>query len=82
MSSTAFLKLFGKGQITLPKKWREKVKTQYFIAEVTPQGLLIKPLVEETYYEIDEDNFGLHFPSGIDASKLAKNLKKANEKLS
>lgn len=75
------LKIFGKGQVTLPKEWREKVKTNYFITEETPQGLLIKPLVESTYYEIDEENFGLHFPQGIPASKLAKELKKAHAKI-
>lgn len=75
------LKVFGKGQVTLPKKWRAKVHTEHFIAEETPQGLLIKPLVEATYYEIDEENFGLHFPMGIEASKLLKNLKKANAKI-
>lgn len=82
MENVGMLKLFGKGQITLPKKWRDKVKTRYFIAEDTPQGLLIKPLIESTYYEIDEDNFGLHFPTGIEAGKLAQHLKKANEGLS
>lgn len=75
------LKVFGKGQVTLPKEWRSKVHTEYFTAEETPQGLLLKPIVESTYYEIDEENFGLHFPQGISASKLAKELKKANAKI-
>lgn len=75
------LKVFGKGQVTLPKAWRDKVKTEYFVAEETPQGLLLKPIVESTYYEIDEENFGLHFPQGISASKLSKALKKANAKI-
>lgn len=75
------LKTFGKGQVTLPKAWREKVGAEFFVAEETPQGLLIKPIVESTYYEIDEENFGLHFPQGISASKLAKELKKANAKI-
>lgn len=76
------LKMFGTGQVTLPKEWREKVKCMYFIAEETSQGLLIKPLKESFYYEDKEENFGLHFPTGISATKLAKELKKANEKLS
>lgn len=75
------LKIFGKGQVTLPKEWRDRVKTEHFIVEETPQGLLIKPIVESTYYEMDEENFGLHFPTGISASKLADNLKKANAKI-
>lgn len=81
MAIFAPLKLFGKGQVTLPKEWREKANTEYFIAEETSQGLLIKPLSEVVYYEIDEENFGLHFPTGISASKLAAKLKKANARL-
>lgn len=75
------LKLFGKGQITLPKIWRDKFDTKLFVAEEVSEGLLIKPLVEKYYYEIDESNFGLYFPSGIEAKKLAKSLKKAHARL-
>ncbi|MFA6917927.1 MAG: hypothetical protein WC285_03800 [Candidatus Gracilibacteria bacterium] len=72
------LKLFGTGQITIPKIWREKYKTNQFVAQDTPQGLLIKPLVEEFFYEDGDDYFGLNFPLGIDAKELANKLKKAN----
>ena len=75
------LKQFGKGQITLPKKWRDQFDTDYFLAEETAQGLLIKPLVESVYYETDEE-FGLHFPTGLSASTLLQKLKVTNEKLS
>ena len=75
-------KMFGTGQVTLPKQWRDKVKTKNLIIEETPQGFLIKPLTESVFYEIDEDNFGLNFPLGIKAERLAKDLKKANEKIS
>ena len=72
-------KLFGTGQITLPKEWRSKVDTKVFILEEVPQGLLIKPLSEAVYYE-DGEAVGLHFPFGIEASKLSKELKKASKK--
>jgi len=72
------LKLFGTGQITIPKAWREKYKTDQFIAQDTPQGLLIKPMVEEFFYEDGDGYFGLNFPLGIDAKELASKLKKAN----
>lgn len=75
-------RIFGTGQITLPKKWRDKVKTQNVIIEEIPQGLLIKPLTQSVYYEIDEGNFGINFPLGIRADKLANELKKANARLS
>ncbi len=76
------LKSFGTGQVTLPKAWREKFKTDHFIAQETSQGLLIKPLVEEGfYYEEDENSFGISFPLGIDAKELARNLEKANAEI-
>lgn len=75
------LKIFGTGQVTLPKEWRDKVKTLHLIAEETPQGLLIKPLTTVEYYEMDEENFGLNFPMGMEASKLLKELKKADKKI-
>lgn len=76
------LKMFGKGQITLPKKWRDKVDSEYFVAEETPQGLLLKPLKKSVYYEVEEEKFGINFPNGINAGELKKQLKKANAKLS
>lgn len=82
MSDLIPLTMFGKGQVTLPRKWRDKVKTKYFVAEEVAGGLLIKPLKKAIYYEVDDQNFGLHFPVGIDADTLAKDLKKANERLS
>lgn len=72
------LKLFGTGQITLPKSWRDKQATKNFIATETPQGLLIKPLTEVQYYQYDDSHFGLHFPLGISADQLAEELTKAN----
>ncbi len=77
-----FLKQFGKGQITLPKAWRVKDETVNYVAEETPYGLLIKPFVEATYYELNENNFGLNFPTGMDAKELVAKLRKANERLS
>ncbi len=82
MQNITASKIFGTGQITLPKKWREKVGAKNVIIEEVPQGLIIKPLVPTLYYENDEDNFGINFPTGIEAKKLAKELKKANEGLS
>lgn len=75
-------KIFGTGQITLPKKWRDKSNAKTVIVEEVPQGLLIKPLTSTHYYDIDENNFGINFPTGIEAGELAKKLKKANERLS
>ncbi|MFH1218255.1 MAG: AbrB/MazE/SpoVT family DNA-binding domain-containing protein [Candidatus Peregrinibacteria bacterium] len=75
------LKVFGTGQVTLPKAWRKQYNTDHFVAQETPQGLLIKPLVDVFYYEDGDDYFGLNFPTGIDANELARNLEKANGKI-
>lgn len=81
MEILSTMKIFGTGQVTLPKTWREKTGAKYFIAEETPQGLLIKPITEAIYYETEDGNFGLNFPFGISAGKLLKQFKKANEKI-
>jgi len=76
------LKIFGTGQVTLPKIWREKFKTDHFVAQETSEGLLIKPLVEDGFfYELEDGEFGLNFPLGLDAKTVLNNLKKANEKI-
>lgn len=82
MENLVTAKIFGTGQVTLPKKWRDKIKTKNIIIEEVPQGLLIKPLVPSFFYEIDDENFGISFPLGVKADEVAKDLKKANGKLS
>ena len=78
---TYFLSLFNTGQVTLPKKWRDKHKTKKFIAVEKGEDLLIKP-----YMEIDEDHplhdnnvtlreyddgAGITFKKGVDPKLLA-----------
>lgn len=47
------LKEFGRGQITLPKKWRDRFGTNVYIAKETSQGLLIIPFTDEAV-KVDE----------------------------
>ena len=49
----SILKEFGKGQVTLPKKWRDKFSTKVYMAKETSQGLLIVPFTDESV-KIDE----------------------------
>lgn len=49
----AILKEFGRGQITLPKKWRERFDTNVYVAKETSQGLLIIPFTDDAI-QIDE----------------------------
>lgn len=73
------LSMFNTGQITLPKKWRNKFKTQKFIAEETAEGLLIKPLEkdEAVYYE-SKDSFGIYCESGLDIKKMIAAIDQIN----
>lgn len=70
------LSMFNTGQITLPKKWREKHKTKKFVAEETKEGLLVKPLGKDevVYYE-DEGGFGIYCESGLDIEKFKKAIR-------
>lgn len=76
------LKLFNTGQITLPKKWRERYDTKLFLAEETESGLLIRPLEteekSETVYYEDKDGFGLYCEKGLDVELILKEIKKVH----
>jgi bifunctional DNA-binding transcriptional regulator/antitoxin component of YhaV-PrlF toxin-antitoxin module len=43
------LQATSRGQVTLPKAWRDQYKTQYFISEVQGTTLVIKPLMKEDF---------------------------------
>jgi len=50
---TTILKMFGTGQITLPKAWRRQFKTSQFIAHTEGKSLIIEPL------ELEDSTRGL-----------------------
>lgn len=75
------LMMWGQGAVTLPKKWRDQFPTKHFVAVVTSEGLLIKPIVEVEYYEKSPTHFGVRFPMGMDVGKLYERVKKINAKL-
>ncbi len=57
------LKEFGRGQVTLPKKWRERFGTNVYIAKETSQGLLIVPFTEDSI-KVDEHKLKEELSSG------------------
>ena len=69
------------GSMTLPKKLRGKYKTIHYIAIEVPEGVLLKPLEEIEYYEEKGGSFGLRFPYGIDAGRLADMFDDANRRI-
>jgi len=76
------LNLWANGAVTLPKKWRERYKTKHFLARENKRGNLeISPIVDAQYWEDDKDNFGLRFPTGIEAGEFLKLWKAATKKI-
>ena len=73
------LKVTSRGQITIPITWRNRFKTNQFIATIQDDKLEIKPLLlddydaakEYTVFDAIRDNNG----QGIRASDLVKVLK-------
>jgi len=43
------LQATSRGQVTLPKSWRDQYNTQYFISEVKGDSLVIKPLLKNDF---------------------------------
>lgn len=43
------LQATSRGQVTLPKAWRDQYKTQYFTTEIEGATLVIKPLIQEDF---------------------------------
>lgn len=41
------LQATSRGQVTLPKSWRDQYNTQYFITEIEGATLVIKPLIKD-----------------------------------
>ncbi len=49
------LQATSRGQITLPKKWREKYDTKYFVATIDGDKLELKPLKQGDFAGSVED---------------------------
>lgn len=77
---TTVQKTTTKGQITLPKRWRDRFKTNHFAVAPQEDFLIIRPLSLD-----DEDNYISIFDAkrdsrgkGVSADKLLKILKSVN----
>ncbi len=59
---TTILKMFGTGQVTLPKAWRKQFKTHQFVAHTLGKKLIIEPLdLERSELTLLTDNPSLSF---------------------
>lgn len=72
------LKSFGTGQVTLPKTWREKFDTQYFVAIIQDNQITIKPFIDDTEAEevfFDAEKFNKN--KGVEVKDFYKALKES-----
>lgn len=46
--NTVALSMYGQGQITLPKSWRDKFDTKSFLAVIEGDKLTIEPILPKT----------------------------------
>jgi bifunctional DNA-binding transcriptional regulator/antitoxin component of YhaV-PrlF toxin-antitoxin module len=72
------IKSTERGQITLPKSWRDNFDTDSFIVEMHNNKLIVMPIdlskkmEEEVIFDADRDNEG----KGISPDQIIKALKK------
>lgn len=75
-----FVKATSKGQITLPKKWRNQFKTDHFIVTLEASRLVVAPMdiaqwaEEEVLFDAERDNDG----QGLSPDDMIKLLKKSS----
>lgn len=76
--TTKILKSTIRGQITLPKQWRESFPTDNYVSKIEGNTLVITPLLlskaeeEEVLFDADRDNDG----KGISPEDMIQALKK------
>lgn len=45
------VKCTQRGQVTLPKKWRDEVGTDHFLVIVSDEGVTFKPILKKEFVE-------------------------------
>lgn len=71
---TKILHATSRGQITLPKDWRGKFKTTYYVVEIKESELVLKPLTHSKTLkdEVEASWNEYHRGEFIDADDLKK----------
>lgn len=77
--SPKIVKSTSKGQITLPKSWRDQFNTDDFLMQIEVNSITIKPInlaelqaEEEVIFDADRDNNG----KGVTPDEIIRMLKK------
>jgi len=68
------LQATNRGQVTLPKTWRDKFKTNYYIVEIKNESLSFKPLIQKKSFKDEIENSWQEYKGGefIDHDTLKK----------
>ena len=70
-------KIFGSGQVTLPKEWRDKLSSPVIQMTIESDTITIKPLKVDEYETVfDAEEFG--YADGVPVEDFLKTLKKVN----
>ncbi len=75
------ISLWGKGSVTLPKKWRDQFATTHYMAIEVPEGLLLRPIMDIVYEEYEDGGARLRFPMGIAPAELLRHFQEADKKI-
>lgn len=76
--TTKIIKATTKGQVTLPKTWRNQFKTDDFLLQIKVDQIIIKPVhleeleTEEIIFDAERDNGG----KGVSPDEMIRLLKK------
>lgn len=68
--------MFNTGQVTLPKKWRERYKTNKFMARSEGNTLVIEPILplpeslKDENIEIYDEGHGIRFQKGLGSEAI------------
>ena len=77
-NTTVLRKIFGSGQVTLPKRWREGIETDTVSVQEKEGELRIIPIKTEASGVIF-DSAKVGHPEGVEIKQFLKALKKANQ---
>ena len=70
---SSVLKVFGTGQVTLPKRWRDRFNLCFLKATLDGNKIVMTPIVDEegVMFDAERDNDG----KGVDIKTFAKALR-------
>lgn len=68
------LQATSRGQVTLPKDWRDKFGTQYYMVEVNENELVIKPMIQPKTFKVQVEDSWREYKEGdfVDSDELKK----------